>query len=182
LFLWITDPMLPQGLEVMEAWGFRYSTVAFTWAKVSRSSEATWAPKWHMGLGYWTRSNPETCLLGVRGSPKRLAKDVRQLITAPVREHSRKPEDAYTGIERLCDGPRLELFGRQSRPGWEVRGAEATKFDDAPQSPTNGAGEAVHAPAVSDPGPDAVSLLSKLRKTTGRVSGIPRLTAEAIDE
>ena len=82
-----------------------------------------------MGLGYWTRANTEACLLATRGHPKRLRADIRQLIVAPRREHSRKPEAIYERIERLVAGPRLELFARQSRPGWTAWGNESTKFD-----------------------------------------------------
>lgn len=129
LFLWATNPMLPAAFEVMQAWGFTYKTVAFTWAKSSRNTQLSWAPKLHKGLGYWTRANTETCLLGVKGKPKRLSKGVDQLIFEPIREHSRKPDEVHTRIERLCDGPRLELFGREERPGWTVRGDEVTKFN-----------------------------------------------------
>lgn len=128
LLLWVSNPQLEDGFRVMRSWGFEYKTVAFTWAKTSRSTQASWSPKWHMALGYWTRANSEICLLGVRGKPKRLSKGVRQLIVAPVREHSRKPDETHDRIEQLCDGPRLELFGRQRRPGWEVRGNQTDKF------------------------------------------------------
>lgn len=129
LLLWVSNPMLPQALWVMAAWGFEYKTVAFTWAKTSRTTQASWSPKWHMALGYWSRANTEMVLLGTRGKPKRLAKNVRQLIIEPVREHSRKPEEARDRAERLCSGPYLELFGREQRPNWEIRGNESGKFN-----------------------------------------------------
>jgi N6-adenosine-specific RNA methylase IME4 len=128
LFLWVSDPMLPQGLEVMEAWGFSYRTVGFTWAKTTKKSCWTWAPKWHMGLGYYTRANPETCLLGIRGKPKRVSKGVRQLIVAPVREHSRKPAVFFESVEALVEGPYLELFSREPRPNWSTWGRETSRF------------------------------------------------------
>ena len=126
LFLWAICPMLPDALRVMEAWGFKFKTVAFTWAKTTRSSTDAWlyAPRWHIGMGYWTRANSELCLLGTRGKPKRKAKEVRQLIVAPVREHSRKPDEQYGLIERLCEGPRIELFARHRRRGWRSWGNE----------------------------------------------------------
>jgi N6-adenosine-specific RNA methylase IME4 len=71
--------------------------------------------------GYWTRSNVELCLLATRGKPHRLSAAVRQLITAPRREHSRKPDEAYGLIERLLAGPYLELFSSSTAPhriGW----------------------------------------------------------------
>lgn len=122
LFLWITDPFLMKGQEVMEAWGFSYSTVAFTWAKTGKGTN------WPMGTGYWTRANPETCLLGKRGSPQRLERDVRQLVVEPRREHSRKPDRIYEDIERLVPGPYIELFARQTRFGWATWGNETEKF------------------------------------------------------
>lgn len=83
-----------------------------------------------MLLGYWTRSNSEVCLLATRGSPKRMAADVRQAIIAPKREHSRKPDGIHERIERLVGGPYLELFARQRRPGWDCWGNETDKFSD----------------------------------------------------
>lgn len=114
LFLWATNPMLPQALEVMSAWGFTYKTVAFAWAKRTKHG------KWHIGTGYWTRANAELCLLGTRGRPKRLSASVRMLVEAPVRQHSRKPNEVRAGIERLVAGPYVELFARETAPGWDV--------------------------------------------------------------
>jgi N6-adenosine-specific RNA methylase IME4 len=122
--------MIPHALEVMAAWGFTYKTIGFVWAKTTSRTDMSWAPKYHMGLGYWTRANVEIVLLGVRGKPKRTGKGVRQLIVAPKREHSRKPDEFYERAERLCDGPYLELFSRQSRPGWSAFGNEVGKFDE----------------------------------------------------
>ena len=132
LFLWTTGPCLRQAFDVIEAWGFRFSTLAFTWAKLKRSYKQPAEPidtNFHCGLGLTTRKNCELVLLGRRGNARRNAKDVRELILSPVREHSRKPDEVYERIERYCDGPFLELFGRQSRPGWTVFGNEAQKFD-----------------------------------------------------
>ena len=81
-----------------------------------------------IGLGLTTRHNPEICLLARRGRARRIAKDVRELIIAPAREHSRKPDEAYRRIERYAAGPYLELFARQRRPGWTVWGNETGKF------------------------------------------------------
>lgn len=135
LFLWTTGPCLEQAFAVIKAWGFRYSGVAFTWAKLKRSFDAhqlrmtpTSDSDFHVGLGFTTRKNTEYCLLARRGSAKRIAKDVRELIIAPVREHSRKPEEARERIERYCEGPYLELFARDFRPGWTAWGDEVGKF------------------------------------------------------
>ena len=137
LFLWVTGPQIPAGLEVMAAWGFRYSTLAFTWAKMKRSRNAaqfglcvTTADDFHTGLGLTTRKNAELVLLGRRGNPRRNAKDVRELIVAPVREHSRKPDEFFDRVERYCDGPYLELFARKSRHNWTTWGNQADRFDE----------------------------------------------------
>lgn len=119
LFLWVIDSMLPQGMEVMDAWGFKFKTVAFTWAKRNRAR-----PGWFTGMGYWTRANPEMCLLGTRGHPKRLDKGVPQLIVAQRQAHSVKPDEAALRIQRLVAGPYLELFARRPRQGWTVWGNE----------------------------------------------------------
>ena len=123
LFLWAIDPMLPDALELIKAWGFTYKTVAFTWAKINESGKDP------IGGGYWTRANPEMCLLATRGKPKRLNADVRQLLMAPRREHSRKPDEVYGRIEALVDGPYLEMFARQTHPGWDSWGNEVGKFE-----------------------------------------------------
>jgi N6-adenosine-specific RNA methylase IME4 len=135
LFLWTTGPMLEKAFGVIRAWGFRYSGVAFTWIKLKKSFDdrqprmLSYADSdFHVGLGFTTRKNAEFCLLGRRGSAKRLARDVRELIIAPRREHSRKPDTTYERIERYAAGPYLELFGRQERPNWTVRGDEVGKF------------------------------------------------------
>jgi N6-adenosine-specific RNA methylase IME4 len=126
LFLWAVDPLLDKAFEVMSAWGFRFVTVAFTWAK--RSSRDT---SWFMGTGYYTRANPETCLLGITGNLPRRDAGVRQLVVDPVREHSRKPDRIADDIVRLFgDRPRVELFARTQRPGWAAWGNQTEKFTD----------------------------------------------------
>ena len=119
LFLWATDPSLPQALGVIEAWGFAYKTVAFTWAKTTKDGAG-----FPIGCGYWTRANPKQCLLATRGRPQRLSRAVPQLIVAPRREHSRKPDEVYKRIEALVPGPYLELFARAPREGWQPWGYE----------------------------------------------------------
>jgi N6-adenosine-specific RNA methylase IME4 len=135
LFLWATGPCLRQAFEVMEAWGFRYSAIAFTWVKLKRShnpAQLRILPladfDLHVGLGLTTRKNAEFCLLGRRGNARRNAKDIREIILSPVREHSRKPDEAYERVQRYCDGPYLELFARQQRRGWTAWGNETAKF------------------------------------------------------
>ena len=119
MLMWATFPTLPEALELGKAWGYTYKTVAFTWVKTTKHG------KWHMGMGYYTRANSEICLLFTRGKPlKRKAKNVRQLLIAPVRRHSQKPDEQYERIEALFDGPYLEAFARQAWPGWGRWGNE----------------------------------------------------------
>jgi N6-adenosine-specific RNA methylase IME4 len=136
LFLWAVDPMLPAAIMVGERWGFTFKTVGFVWAKQrrvtsrrGRDMDDDWHREFPMGTGYWTRANPELCLLFTRGKPKRLSASVRKLVVAPRREHSRKPDEVRASIEQLVAGPRLELFARTSAPGWDAWGNEVGKFD-----------------------------------------------------
>ena len=120
LFLWVTFPQLPEAFKVIKAWGFCYKTVAFVWIKQNKSGKG-----YFFGLGYWTRSNAEICLLAVRGKPKRISKKVFQLIVSPLQEHSKKPEEARKRIvELMGDLPRIELFARRQSVGWDVWGNE----------------------------------------------------------
>ena len=119
LLMWCIDPMLPQALQVIESWGFKYKTVGFTWTKTNKTK-----PGFFTGLGYWTRGNPEMCLLATKGKPKRLSKSVPQLVVEQRREHSRKPDVMYKHIENLLEGPYIELFARQKTKGWDVWGNE----------------------------------------------------------
>ncbi|MGD9613777.1 MAG: MT-A70 family methyltransferase [Alphaproteobacteria bacterium] len=131
LFLWATGPCLPHAFRVIEAWGFRYSGIAFTWIKTKRKILAGTPVNesgLHVGLGFTTRKNAEFCLLARRGNARRIAKDVREVILSPVREHSRKPDEARARIERYCAGPYLELFARDRRPGWEAWGDQVDHF------------------------------------------------------
>ena len=133
LFLWVTDPLLPEGLKLMEAWGFKFKTIAFVWAKLNKSAPPTlWTERdFFTGLGYWTRANPELCLLGTRGKPKRVSKSVRRLVVSPRREHSRKPDEIAEKIDDLMghDTSKIELFARTARTGWTTWGNDVAKFD-----------------------------------------------------
>lgn len=135
LFMWCIDSMLPQAIATGEAWGFTFKTVAFVWAKLRREGSTrgddlddTWDKTFPMGTGYWTRANPELCLLFTRGAPKRQSRSVRKLVVAPRREHSRKPDRVRDDIERLVAGPYLELFARSAALGWDAWGNEVDKF------------------------------------------------------
>ena len=123
LFLWVPLRSVDQVVPLMRAWGFAFSGSAFVWAKLNKNGAG-----FFMGNGYGTRHNAEICWLGRRGSPKRRSMAVRELIVAPRREHSRKPDEVYQRIETLCDGPYLELYARQQWPGWTCLGDESERF------------------------------------------------------
>jgi N6-adenosine-specific RNA methylase IME4 len=132
LMPWTTWPHLQQALESMEAWDFAYSSGGFVWVKVRRGYRpdllGIQPSAVEMGLGYTTRKASEPCLLGRRGNPRRLRNDVRDVILAPVREHSRKPDEFYERVEQFAPAARLDLFARQRRPGWDAWGNEPGKF------------------------------------------------------
>jgi len=121
LFLWATYPKLKEAIQTAESWGFTYKTVAFTWAKTNRKNTDTF----HFGLGYWTRGNPEICLLGTRGKPKRVGNSVANLVVSPLLGHSAKPPQIRDYIvELMGDLPRVELFARETCEGWTSLGDE----------------------------------------------------------
>lgn len=103
---------------MLDAWGFAEKTI-LTWAKD------------RMGTGDWLRGKTEHCILAVRGAPHVNLTNQTTLLTAPLRDHSRKPDEFYALVEALCPGSKLEVFARQQRPGWVVWGAESEKFDAA---------------------------------------------------
>ena len=122
LWLWATNPLLPWAFEIVEAWGFEFRTAGH-WVKRLPSGRLSF------GTGYILRSAGEPFLIAVRGAP-RTARTVRSVIDAPPREHSRKPDEAYAAAEALMpEATRIELFSRESRPGWTAWGLEAGKFD-----------------------------------------------------
>lgn len=124
LFLWVSNPLLQQGLNVIDEWGFKYITTGFTWVKQNASG------KFKFGIGHYTRSNMELCLIAKRGKPKVVSHAVSSLVIEPTREHSRKPDCIRDKIVQLCgDLPRVELFARQQTRGWDVWGNEVDKFN-----------------------------------------------------
>jgi N6-adenosine-specific RNA methylase IME4 len=133
LFLWVPTANLLQGLGVISGWGFTFVGRAFVWLKQTKSGG------FHTGLGKTTRKGAvEDCWLARRGRPRINAHDVRELIVSERREHCRKPDQQYERIERLVDGPYLEMFARQRRPAWVAWGDQIDKFDrpyDAPYDP-----------------------------------------------
>lgn len=125
LFLWITFPCLKEGIEVMERWGFKYKTCGFNWVKRNKKKNT-----YFMGLGFWTRSNSEVCLIGTKGQPKRVSKSVSQICDARIMEHSRKPAEIRERIVELCgELPRIELFARDKVKGWDSLGDEIDRKD-----------------------------------------------------
>ena len=120
LFIWVTMPKLKEVFDLIEHWGFTYKTCGFNWVKRNKRANT-----WFMGMGNWTRANPELCLLATKGKPKRVSASVLSVIDTPIEEHSKKPAIIREKIVELCgDLPRIELFARQKTEGWDVWGNE----------------------------------------------------------
>lgn len=121
LYLWIPNALLPEGLKVMEAWGFRYVS-NIVWAKRRKDGGPD-----GRGVGFYFRNVTELLLFGVRGSMRTLAPARSQvnMIETRKREHSRKPDEQYPLIEACSPGPYLELFARHPPSGWMAWGAES---------------------------------------------------------
>ena len=110
LFMWCTDPLLHKQIPIVEKWGFTYKTVGFYWVKTNKNKSNN---LYFKSVGYWTRANPEICILATKGRPKRVGKNVDRLVISDRREHSRKPDCVRDRIVELCgDLPRIELFAR----------------------------------------------------------------------
>jgi len=126
LFLWATMPKLEQAFEVMRAWEFTPTTTTFVWVKTNPRNGGIYS-----GLGHWTNGNAEVVLFGKRGRPKRVAKNVKQIVMAPRGKHSAKPDEVRKRIVRLMgDVPRIELFARNKYPGWICLGNEVQEGID----------------------------------------------------
>jgi len=120
LFLWVTFPNLQEGLDVIKAWGFRYKTLGFSWIKTNPKSGTPF-----FGIGYYTKSNCEACLIAVKGKPIKVSNSVSSVVIAPRERHSKKPDTVREKIVQLCgDVPRIELFARESHEGWDCWGNE----------------------------------------------------------
>jgi N6-adenosine-specific RNA methylase IME4 len=127
--MWVVDSHLDVAIDLGKAWGFKYKTRAFEWLKIKKDVEvrdgATYAAvDFRISMGYWTRKQTESCLLFTKGSPRRIEKGVRQIIAAPIRQHSRKPDETYNRIERLVHGPYCELFATKRQEGWDGWGRD----------------------------------------------------------
>jgi N6-adenosine-specific RNA methylase IME4 len=122
LYLWVPNALLPEGLSVMQAWGFQYKS-NIVWHKIRKDGGSD-----GRGVGFYFRNVTELILFGVRGKNARtLAAGRRQVnyVATRKREHSRKPDEQYAVIESCSPGPFLELFARGERPGWTVWGNQA---------------------------------------------------------
>jgi N6-adenosine-specific RNA methylase IME4 len=137
LFLWTSPPNLERSLAIMQAWRWKFSSRFLLWIKLRRGFDMHQLrfvlparDDEHLGLGLTSRKQCEDLLLGRRGNCKRAAKDVRELLFAPVRQHSRKPDEVFARIERYCGpGPGfVELFARTTRPRWDAWGDEVERF------------------------------------------------------
>ena len=124
LFLWCTWPTIFEAKRVIDAWGFKYSGLAWEWLKWNPDTD-----KFSFGCGYGTRKNVEPVLLARKGKPTLKSRSVRDMLFSPRREHSRKPEEQYERIESMYDGPYLEMFARHQRPGWTSWGNDTERFD-----------------------------------------------------
>ena len=120
LFLWVTYPMLKEGLQLIEAWGFHYKTIGFQWIKQNKSGNG-----FFFGLGRWTRGNTECCLIAIKGKPRRINNSISQLVFSPIEQHSKKPDIVREKIvELIGDLPKIELFARQTAVDWDCWGNE----------------------------------------------------------
>jgi N6-adenosine-specific RNA methylase IME4 len=122
LYLWVPNALLPDGLKVMQAWGFEYKA-NIVWHKIRKDGGSD-----GRGVGFYFRNVTELLLFGIRGKNARTEAPGRSqvnLIASRKREHSRKPDEQYDLIERCSKGPYLELFARGTRPGWTYWGNQA---------------------------------------------------------
>ena len=130
LFLWATFPKIQEALDTIKAWGFEYKTVGFTWVKTNLKDG-----KPFFGVGWYTRSNAEVCLIGVKGKAPKVSNSISSIIIEPRRRHSQKPNIIREKIVEFCgDIPRIELFARRDNQlnlkgkttfdGWDVWGNE----------------------------------------------------------
>lgn len=120
LFMWVTLPKLNEFMKVINGWGFEYKTTAFVWVKKNKKADS-----FFMGLGRWTRANPEICVLATKGNISRKSNAVRQLQVFPIERHSKKPDEFRDLIlELVGDLPRIELFARETAEGWDSWGNE----------------------------------------------------------
>ena len=124
LYLWVPNALLPQGIAVMQAWGFTYKS-NIVWHKIRKDGGSD-----GRGVGFYFRNVTELVLFGIRGKNARTRDAGRRqvnLVATRKREHSRKPDELYPIIEACSHGPYLELFARGSQPGWVQWGNQANE-------------------------------------------------------
>lgn len=128
LWLWYTNNHMVEAAQCLQTWGFELKTI-LTWEKVTKDGTKT-----HLGVGHWLRNSTEHCALAVRGNVKafsgRTLTNESTILHSPRREHSRKPEQFFELVEKLCpDMTKLEMFARESRDGWDCWGDQADLFN-----------------------------------------------------
>lgn len=133
LYLWVPNALLPEGLEVMKAWGFQYKS-NLIWHKVRKDGGPD-----GRGVGFYFRNTTEVILFGIRGRMRTLSHGRKQvnIIRTQKQEHSRKPDEQYELIEKCSPGPYLEIFARGKRNGWDVFGNQADHYDIGWETYTN---------------------------------------------
>ncbi len=120
LFLWATFPKIQEALDVIKAWGFEYKTVGFTWVKLNPKNG-----KPFFGVGWYTKSNAEICLIGIKGKAPKISNSVSSMVIEPRGRHSEKPHEVRKRIIKFCGNKsRIELFAREKTKGWDVWGNE----------------------------------------------------------
>lgn len=148
LLLWRLSSMPRAALDVIACWGYVPKS-EIVWHKLGPACarckgkgyiNARMINEWcaacegrgakpHFVLGHHTRAAHETCIVAVHGNPKPLNRNVRSVFEAPVGDHSEKPEQFYSLVERLAEGPYVELFARRRRKNWQCLGDEVGKLD-----------------------------------------------------
>ena len=179
LYLWVPNALLPDGLRVMEEWGFRYVS-NIVWAKRRKDGGPD-----GRGVGFYFRNVTELLLFGVRGSMRTLAPARSQvnMIESRKREHSRKPDEQYALIEDCSPGPFLEMFARHGRHNWTVWGDESEHgMEPRGRSHRGYAGGPIEAPFLEPhvrlPQDDAEELAHSLRLRYETGVSITRLAEE----
>lgn len=132
LIMWVIDSHLDQAIELGRSYGFIYKSILFNWIKTCKITKKNpqIRPRW--GMGKTSRKGSEICLLFTKGSVRRLSASVHQVILEEPREHSQKPDCTYERIERLYDGPYLEIFSRTTYNNkWTVWGNQTNRFEAA---------------------------------------------------
>jgi len=130
MFMWATMPRLDFAIELMKSWGFKCKTTAFVWIKINKDGS------YRINPGYYSGSNSEIVLLGIKGKNggkfKPSQKLISQIIAEPIREHSRKPDEVYRRIGLMYpELKKISVFAREGRTGFDSFGNEVNKFDSA---------------------------------------------------